>query len=77
MAFDKEMELKKNQTVTSNKPTGKQLFETNESLFRDVETNVEVDEALFQSIDDLDLDDADDDVEDDDDDEDEDWVPED
>ncbi len=65
MAFDKEMaELKKqSQGVGSKKPTGKQLFETNESLFKDLadEGVVEVDETLFQNLDDLDLDDDDDD----------------
>ncbi len=73
LAFDKEMaELKKQtQGVGTKKPTGKQLFETNESLFKDVaeEGAVEVDEALFQSIDDLDLDDDEDD--------DDEWQPDD
>jgi hypothetical protein len=63
---------------------GKQLFERDESLFNDVqflanEGDVEVDEALFQDLDNLDLEDdeddeynPDDDEDDDDDDNDED-----
>lgn len=45
---------------------GKQLFETNENLFKDVseetsEGAVEIDEKLFQDIEDLDIDDDEDD----------------
>jgi len=65
--FDREQEEIKMQTqaAVSKKPTGKQLFETNESLFKDVadETEVAVDETLFQDLDDLDLDDDDEDDE--------------
>lgn len=63
-AFDKEMnELKKqNLDTTNKKTTGKQLFERDESLFTSdlqymTEEQVEVDESLFQDLDDLDLDD--------------------
>ena len=77
MSFDKEMSELKNQSQAagSKKPTGKKLFETNESLFRDVteEGAVEVDEALFQDLEDLDLGDEEDDDEDDDDE----WQPDD
>lgn len=63
--FDREQEEIKLQTqaAVSKKPTGKQLFETNESLFKDVadEAEVAVDESLFQNLDDLDLDDDEDD----------------
>lgn len=80
--FDKEMkELKKNNQDTANKkPTGKQLFERDENLFTsdlqfaNEEDAVEVDESLFQDLDDLDLEDdgeeykpGDDDDDDDDD----------
>lgn len=81
--FDKEMqELKKQNAEAANKKlTGKQLFERDESLFNDIqllanEDAVEVDESLFQNLDDLDLDDDEDDEynpdEDDDDDDDDD-----
>ena len=64
--IDKQEEIKmQTQAAVSKKPTGKQLFETNESLFKDVadETEVAVDETLFQDLDDLDLDDDDEDDE--------------
>ena len=85
-SFDKEMkELKKTNQETSNKkPTGKQLFERDENLFTSDlqyinEDQVEVDESLFQDLDELDLDDDgeeykpgdDDEFEDDDDEEEE------
>jgi len=70
--FDKEQqELKlQNMVVVTKKPTGKKLFETNQDLFKDLADeagtgaeSVEVDEALFQDIEDLDLDDDEDDDE--------------
>lgn len=63
-AFEKEQrELKKKDDSGSKKPTGKQLFERDAELFNsdlqfvDSEEAVEVDESLFQNLDDLDLDD--------------------
>nr|KAG5708931.1 hypothetical protein BaRGS_009340 [Batillaria attramentaria] len=79
--FDAErMDLKRLQKEEdlSKKPTGKELFEKDESLFendinflQDEGDNVEVDESLFEDMEDLDLDD----VDDDDDDDDPDYVP--
>ena len=86
--FDKEMsELKRKKEEKANKKTtGKQLFERDDKLFEsdlqllNEEAVVEVDESLFQNLDDLDLDDdgeeyvpdfGDDDDDDDDDDDEE------
>jgi hypothetical protein len=63
--FDQEQMLLKKQLVESGskKPTGKQLFERDERLAEsdlqllDEGDNVEVDEALFQNLDDINLDD--------------------
>lgn len=66
-AFDKEMFELKKQVVdkTPKKTTGKQLFERDESLFTSdlqfTEGEVEVDESLFQDLEDLDLEDNEDD----------------
>lgn len=59
-------ELKKEKVdKTPKKTTGKQLFEKDESLFTSdlqfTEGEVEVDESLFQDLDDLDLEDDEDD----------------
>jgi len=62
--FDKEQrELNKKDESGSKKPTGKQLFERDSDLFNDLkfieneEEALEVDESLFQNLDDLDIDD--------------------
>lgn len=62
--FDKEQkDLKKKDDSVGKKPTGKQLFERDAELFNsdlqfiDSEEPLEVDEALFQNLDDLDIDD--------------------
>ncbi len=85
-AFDKEMlELKKQvKEDGSKKPTGKQLFERDESLFNDIqllsnEDAIEVDESLFQDLENLDLEDDGEDYnpdEDDENDDDEDYEDE-
>ena len=63
-AFDKEMlELKRSKAEKSDKKlTGKQQFERDENLYESDlqmlnEEAIEVDESLFQNLDDLDLDD--------------------
>ncbi|CAF0786257.1 unnamed protein product [Brachionus calyciflorus] len=67
--FDKEMAELRKQTIDNGpkKTTGKQLFEKDESLFTsdlqftEGEVEVEVDESLFQDLDQLDLEDDEDD----------------
>ncbi|XP_054156406.1 RWD domain-containing protein 1-like [Oppia nitens] len=69
--FDEEMQLLDKELKTkqelAKKLTGKQLFETNKSLFesdlqflddtdQDIDTDIKVDESLFQNMDDLEID---------------------
>ena len=64
-------ELKKQNIDQNRKQTGKQLFEKDETLFNsdlqfiNTDEPIEVDESLFQNLDELDLED----------DEDDEWVP--
>ena len=86
-AFDKEMaELKRSKAEKAEKKlTGKQLFERDENLYQSDlqllnEEAIEVDESLFQNLDDLDLEDDGEEYvpgeDDDDDDDDEDYEEE-
>jgi hypothetical protein len=66
--FDKEMfELKKQNIDHNRKPTGKSLFEKDDTLFNsdlqfiNNDEPIEVDETLFQNLDDLDINDDEDD----------------
>ena len=64
----KKKRMKEEEQAGKNKLSGRQLFETDHNLdisdiqfLEDVGNNVEVDESLFQEMDDLELEDDDDD----------------